>query len=175
MSDVIPSQNSDEVLTLIRRLVVEAPLPLVLEHPLDAEEIAAGPVPLLVLTPALRVEEEEEGPVESVSQGYLDRSHAVEPLLLMQPILSEPQPDLSDAAASAMLADFQNDPISASMSVAITDKAEDLGIDPQELRALVRALIREELAGSLGTRMTRNIRRLVRAEIARELAMREPD
>lgn len=175
MSDVITPQNSDDVLTLIRRLVTEAPAPLVLEHPVAAAEQAADPVPLLVLTPALRVEEGEGDAPEAVSQGYLDRLYTIEPLLLVEPILPEPPQDLSDAAASAMLADFQDEPISAPMSASITDRAEDLGVDPQELRALVRDLIREELAGSLGTRMTRNIRKLVRAEIARELAMDAPE
>ena len=42
--------------------------------------------------------------------------------------------------------------------------------DEELLRDLVRDLIREELQGSLGERITRNVRKLVRAEIARALA-----
>jgi hypothetical protein len=41
------------------------------------------------------------------------------------------------------------------------------------LRELVRDILREELAGSMGERITRNIRKLVRAEIARSLAAQE--
>jgi hypothetical protein len=41
--------------------------------------------------------------------------------------------------------------------------------DEEVLRDLVRDLIREELHGALGERITRNVRKLVRAEIARAL------
>ncbi len=41
------------------------------------------------------------------------------------------------------------------------------------LRELVRDMLREELAGSMGERITRNIRKLVRAEIARSLTSQE--
>ena len=62
-------------------------------------------------------------------------------------------------------------------------RAEDAGqfaasdaevtFDEQVLRDLVRDLIREELQGGLGERITRNVRKLVRAEIARALAAQE--
>lgn len=41
------------------------------------------------------------------------------------------------------------------------------------LRELVRDILREELAGSMGERITRNIRKLVRTEIARTIAAQE--
>ncbi|MFT4149560.1 MAG: hypothetical protein QM656_05125 [Paracoccaceae bacterium] len=44
-----------------------------------------------------------------------------------------------------------------------------------ELRALVRELIREEIQGYLGERITRNVRKLVRAEIALALALHDLD
>ena len=37
----------------------------------------------------------------------------------------------------------------------------------------VRDIIREELQGALGERITRNVRKLVRAEIARAMAVRD--
>ena len=46
-------------------------------------------------------------------------------------------------------------------------------IDEHVLRKMVRDLIREELQGGLGERITRNVRKLVRAEIARALATGE--
>lgn len=46
-------------------------------------------------------------------------------------------------------------------------------VDDDELRALVAEVIGEELRGPLGERMTRNIRRLVRREVQRALAMRD--
>ena len=43
--------------------------------------------------------------------------------------------------------------------------------DEQVLRDLVRDLIREELQGALGERITRNVRKLVRSELNRVLAV----
>ena len=43
------------------------------------------------------------------------------------------------------------------------------------LRDMVREIIREELQGGLGERITRNIRKLVRAEMARALATQTMD
>lgn len=49
----------------------------------------------------------------------------------------------------------------------------ELAFDEEVLRDLVRDIIREELAGSLGERITRNVRKLVRTEIARAHAVRD--
>jgi len=51
----------------------------------------------------------------------------------------------------------------------------DVTFDEDVLRDLVRDLIREELQGHLGERITRNIRKLVRAEIARALTVADLD
>ncbi|WP_296375303.1 hypothetical protein [Yoonia sp.] len=48
-------------------------------------------------------------------------------------------------------------------------------INPDALRALVVEVIREELNGEIGERMTRNVRKLVRREINRLLISRELD
>ncbi|MGI9389443.1 MAG: hypothetical protein ACR2O1_05230 [Boseongicola sp.] len=46
-------------------------------------------------------------------------------------------------------------------------------IDKESLHTLVASLIREELQGELGERITRNVRKLVRQEIQRALTVRE--
>jgi hypothetical protein len=51
--------------------------------------------------------------------------------------------------------------------------AGELRFDEDILRELVRDLIREELQGKLGERMTRSMRKLVRVELLRLLATRE--
>lgn len=48
-------------------------------------------------------------------------------------------------------------------------------LDPEALRALVAEIIRQELQGSLGERITRNVRKLVRREIERALSGRALD
>lgn len=55
---------------------------------------------------------------------------------------------------------------------------EDEGVrvmDEAELHALVREIVRQELQGSLGERITRNVRKLVRAEVNRALTARALD
>lgn len=45
--------------------------------------------------------------------------------------------------------------------------------DEDVLRAMVQAILRDEMAGAMGERITRNIRKLVRAEVGRMLAAQE--
>jgi hypothetical protein len=54
-------------------------------------------------------------------------------------------------------------------------EAEAPFLDEDVLRELIRDILREELQGALGERITRNVRKLVRAEIARALAARDFD
>ena len=49
------------------------------------------------------------------------------------------------------------------------DETDDF-LNEDILREIVRDMIREELQGTLGERITRNVRKLVRAEINRALA-----
>ena len=48
-------------------------------------------------------------------------------------------------------------------------------LDEAALQEIVRQMIREELQGSLGERITRNVRKLVRTEINRALVARDLD
>ena len=52
------------------------------------------------------------------------------------------------------------------------DSANETLIDEDALAEIVAGLVRQELQGELGERITRNIRKLVRAEVARELQTR---
>ncbi|MBT8389995.1 MAG: hypothetical protein KJN60_00135 [Boseongicola sp.] len=53
------------------------------------------------------------------------------------------------------------------------EKAVSETLDATEMRDLISSLIREELQGELGERITRNVRKLVRQEIQRALTVRE--
>ncbi|HMO07255.1 MAG TPA: hypothetical protein PKD10_06350 [Paracoccaceae bacterium] len=57
---------------------------------------------------------------------------------------------------------------------ALIATTEDV-LDEAVLREIVRAVLREELQGQLGERITRNIRKLVRAEVYRSLTLRDFD
>lgn len=53
--------------------------------------------------------------------------------------------------------------------------ADEAILDEESLRELVTDIVREELQGALGERITRNVRKLVRREIHRALAAQELD
>jgi hypothetical protein len=78
----------------------------------------------------------------------------------------EPDPVWADAAAASVIAGLA-DP------VAEADEDDDFGgemrFNEDVLRELVRDILREELAGKMGERITRNIRKLVRTEISRAM------
>lgn len=48
-----------------------------------------------------------------------------------------------------------------------------LALTPQQLRLLISSMIRDELQGELGERITRNVRKLVRQEVHRALSVRD--
>lgn len=75
--------------------------------------------------------------------------------------IAEPDPQWADQAEAEVVAQLQAPP----------EVAPELQLDEQALRDLVRTLILEELQGSLGERITRNVRKLVRAEIARTISV----
>lgn len=55
------------------------------------------------------------------------------------------------------------------------DEAEVAPLDEEALRTLVAEVVREELSGPMGERITRNVRKLVRREIYRILSSKEFD
>lgn len=52
---------------------------------------------------------------------------------------------------------------------------DDSSLDEEKIRAIVSEIIRQELKGPMGERITRNVRRLVRREIAQFLAEKEAE
>ncbi len=66
-------------------------------------------------------------------------------------------------------------PLTEPEQSSLFDGLDDTIMDEAALRELVIEVIRQELQGALGERITRNVRKLVRAEIHRALAGREFD
>lgn len=81
----------------------------------------------------------------------------------------EPDQDWADEAEAQVIAELEDAVVEAAMPLAAAADDDALYDEPL-LRELVRDIIREELQGDLGQRITRNIRKLVRAEIARAIA-----
>ncbi|WP_235855890.1 hypothetical protein [Mesobaculum littorinae] len=53
------------------------------------------------------------------------------------------------------------------------DMSEEAVLDEETLRDMVAEIVREELQGALGERITRNVRKLVRREIMRAISIRD--
>jgi len=80
------------------------------------------------------------------------------------------RPDESDSAGRA--GDPLNEPDEEISTINFAEEEETI-LDEEMLRDLVSEMVREELQGELGDRITRNVRKLVRREIQRALASRE--
>lgn len=93
----------------------------------------------------------------------------------------EPDAAWADEAEQAVLQELNDPPQGAAPyqaqdadDIPLNEADEGEGpVDEAMLREIVRDVLREELQGRLGERITRNIRKLVRAEIARVMAAEE--
>jgi hypothetical protein len=100
----------------------------------------------------------EEAELITTPEAAADAPHAdwlAEPTLQVEDMFDEEDADI---AAAAVMAD-----LAAQEAGGLTELDEDM------LRDIVRDIIREELQGTLGERITRNVRKLVRAEINRAM------
>lgn len=90
----------------------------------------------------------------------------------VQPASAGAQDAWAEAAEAAVRAELEQE-AGQSAFARFVDEDEGPAFDEAAMRELVRDIIREELQGTLGERITRNVRKLVRAEIARALAVRD--
>lgn len=95
-----------------------------------------------------------------------------------QDTTAPPEPAMHEAAQETDLPDHDlgGDPDTAVPEEPIDVlSAEETVLDEDSLRELVADIVREELQGALGERITRNVRKLVRREIHRALTAQELD
>jgi len=95
----------------------------------------------------------------------------------------EPDKDWADAAEARVIAELAGEAMQDTVVEAAQASyrsfaqapidAQNMMFDEQALRGLVQTIFREEMAGPMGERITRNIRKLVRAEVGRMLAAHE--
>lgn len=95
-----------------------------------------------------------------------------------EPVATEAATDAdtawADAAEADVIAELSDEiETEAILRMDSASDFEERAFDEEMMRDLVRDMIREELQGTLGERITRNVRKLVRAEIARALAVRD--
>ncbi|MCJ7871502.1 hypothetical protein [Phaeobacter sp. J2-8] len=108
---------------------------------------------------------DEADPVDVVADAVVDiESH-------LRPIDPAPMPE----AASLAAAEQAPTPSPERTEEANADAGDLQTIDEDTLRTMVAEIVRSELQGALGERITRNVRRLVRREIHRALANQDLD
>lgn len=114
---------------------------------------------------------EEEATAEPASAGAPD----------VAPELLEDDPELSAFEEDVAVAKGQDAALSDAAAPRLPTEIIDADgtplavLDEAALQEIVRQMIREELQGALGERITRNVRKLVRAEINRALIARDLD
>ncbi len=150
--------------------VEEAPIPFVPLHhraaasPQAEVEAAGAPVEVPVAEmPSVEVSGVETPMVEAPR---VDSPDAATVRDVSEPVIA---PGADAAVASA-------EPAAEHEPTLFDEDGNPIAIlDEEALSEIVRNLIREELQGALGERITRNVRKLVRAEINRALAARAFD
>lgn len=80
-----------------------------------------------------------------------------------------PGPGVNDGSAVARAETVAEAAVAGAALETLAESADDY-LDEDSLRELVASIVREELQGPLGERITRNVRKLVRREIHRALA-----
>jgi hypothetical protein len=152
-----PSGPAKLILTSAHRVIPAAPdLPLAVTRigaamPDDAFESDTGDE---APTAALRSTDDAEAPM------IVDA-----PLLLTQPAMPLSDPGWADRAEAEVIAALEAEETPPPPASLPTDEAA--------LRDLIREVLREELQGRMGERITTNVRKLVRAEINRLIALHD--
>lgn len=154
MSDPMTNLGRGDVLSDIRRLVNTRQTPI-------------------LLTPEMRVD--DAGMKRATDRLRLDAAHRVGP----DAVPSEGAARDTDSvtahvsaatrvpAEQAAPVEGRADPVPSAANSGSTPPDQD------ELRDMVAQIVREELTGDLGERVTRNIRKMVRREINRSLSARD--
>ncbi|NYS24187.1 hypothetical protein HUK65_04210 [Rhodobacteraceae bacterium 2376] len=169
MSDSLSPREIEDVLSSIRRLVSQE------------AALARAPSDRLLLTPSLRVvntngmPEAANGPASpqptAADAGQPDGESVN---AAVRRIAAENRGAAGSAPGGADAQDAEAGAPSMPQPRPDAEEAPaDVVIDEAMLRDLVAQILREELHGTMGERLTRSIRKLVRAEVARALSERE--
>ena len=135
---------------------------IVASEPLVDAEAEAEPESSVEADDAAEEEAAEDEPVEEAVAATDD---GIEDAEIVEHDPEQLEDDLAERAPKSRTADR--------MRELYADEIDDQLFDDEALRGLVSALIRDELQGELGERITRNVRKLVRREIQRALAARD--
>lgn len=114
---------------------------------------------------------EPAGPLDDEGQSA-DSQEDAEPAVALAYDDASDMADPADADANDHMADAWED-VEGDEIDADEGDADEALLDEEALREMVARMVREELQGSVGERITHNVRRMVRREIARALALQD--
>lgn len=140
----------------------------------SAATTPAAATPPAASSPATAAPQAEEAPAldavtDAVTAAWADAAEAE----VIAGLRDLGMPEAAEPLTKAEAAPARDPEVATAEVIPGVAQTEDDIFSEQVLRELVRDLIREELQGGLGERITRNIRKLVRAEIARSLAVQD--
>jgi hypothetical protein len=143
-----------------------------MDIPRDALADRLAELEMLMASQSPQFEDEIAPPAADIppqfgAQDVPDMAHAG---LAADPVPEAPYIDADPAVAPEAVMPEQAD--HAFATLADPEDQATLLHDEDVLRALIRDVLREELQGVMGERVTRNLRKLIRAEIARALTAR---
>ncbi len=165
MSDVVSEMENQDVMSSVRRKIST--------DKANGKNASSG-VDKLVLTASLRVAEPNASPANAEQPDPADASGSAG--------VAHDQPDLeADAEAGAQMNSPEAEPeiLGADKDDRDILTAESAGfapgvmVDEDTLRDMISDIVRQELQGDLGERITRNVRKLVRREIHRTMVSNE--
>ncbi len=176
MSDAVNEANNLDVMSSVRRKVSNG------RHG-DRSTLAG--VDKLVLTDSLRVDHSAnnapftEKPILAESPGRVfkvdhritgdDNSTNDEEALQKDGLNAGSETEFSEMDGSTAVSPAEGREDRAVFTTGQSVFGSDTGLDEDMLRDMISSIVREELQGDLGERITRNVRKLVRREIHRTM------
>lgn len=173
MSEAMTNSEIEDVLSSIRRLVAQEARPAPERVPERAPDRAPE---RLVLTPEQRVAQAnltvapEPVPAPAAEPPAVDRAGLEAAISELEAVLGPaPRPEPVPESGSESAPRAAPAPEAAAEMAEPEPEPDFALIDEDDLQRLIARLVREELRGQLGEKITLQVRKLVRAEIARAL------
>ncbi len=160
VTDEPPDESASDTGATIPDEPVEDAAP---ESPMPDEPVAEAP---------------EEGDAKAIDEpvvGIVEEA-ATEPVADEEPVLdatAEPAEEPASGDSAETVVDTEEGETDEPAETLFEFGGDETLLDEEALREMVSALVRDELQGVLGERITRNVRRLVRREIQRAMALRD--
>lgn len=199
MTEAMSRREIEDVLSSIRRIVTHEVNPavpseglgdkLLLTSELRVDDGAPAPVGSDMATTDVQTPMPASllARISTATQPVSARQNTA-PHSQQEPVLSAQLPDFAEMSGQASIEDSALEATLARLESVLansvkpdttdnqsreTAATDEEIIDEGVLHQIVSQIVRQELQGELGEKITRNIRKLVRAEVARELQMRK--